>query len=116
LIWLMVCCLKIFGYVDWAVRLPVGIAGGLTVLLIAGWSWRQSRSPIAGVASGVVLLSSYGFMGTHGASTADYDVRLTFLVTGAAIAFHRWVDTGDRRMLPLTGLGFALAVLVKSVA
>lgn len=116
LIWFMVLSLKIFGYADWALRLPVGIAGGLTVLLVAGYCWFRLRSPLAAFASGVVLLSSYGFMGMHGATTADYDVPLALLITGSAFAFHHWVESNDRRMLPLVALGFALAVLVKSVA
>ncbi|TGE26502.1 ArnT family glycosyltransferase [Hymenobacter metallicola] len=116
LIWLQALSLHLFGYSEWAVRLPTALAALALVGLAAAFARRWLGGPLAGLLTGLALLSSKGFITHHVARTADYETLLLFFMTAQLLAAFAWLQTRQRRYLLLAGVAIAGAVLTKSVA
>lgn len=119
-IWLMAGSMNLLGFSELAVRLPSALSGMATMLLVFAMCVRFLRDPLVGLAAGIVLASSVGFIGEHVARTGDYDALLTLWVTVYSLSFFLYVEAGTaaakRRYLGVAAAAFVLAVLTKSVA
>lgn len=116
MIWAMVLSLKTFGLNHTAARLPATLAGGLAVLLVAWFIARRLSNAWTGFLAGLVLATSFGFVASHAAITADYDVPLTLSLVVLAGAWFQYLETGGRRYLAVVAVALACAVLTKSAA
>lgn len=119
LIWLQAFSLKLVAPPVLAVRLPSAIAALATVLLVFAFCLAFLRNTLAGLLSGLVLLSSAGFVGFHSGRSADYDALLVFWITLYALSYFLLLgENGRLRGLFLAGFaaGLTLAVLTKGAA
>lgn len=118
MIWLMNASVHAFGPSESALRLPSMIAGLGTLALVFGFVRRATRSLPTAALAVVLLATSVGFYGEHGARTADYDALLCFFTTAYLRLFHVAVHQ-VRPGWQLLGLAFAAvaaAALTKTVA
>jgi 4-amino-4-deoxy-L-arabinose transferase-like glycosyltransferase len=118
-IWILALSIKLFGYGELALRLPSAIASLLTTLLIFYFVLKKTGSSLSAFFSGMVLLSSIGFIGVHISRSADSDAVAVLFTTLSAIIFYAALDDPSRkinvRKLYTSALFFALATLTKSV-
>lgn len=116
LVWLQAASMHLFGYSEWAFRLPTALAALALTGLVAAFARRWLGGPLAGLLAGLALLSSKGFVAQHVARTGDYEALLLLFTTGQVLAAFAWLHTRRPRYLLLLGAAVGLAVLTKSVA
>jgi 4-amino-4-deoxy-L-arabinose transferase-like glycosyltransferase len=118
LIWLMVASVRLFGVSEWALRLPSALAAFGTLAIVAGFSWRLTRSASTALLASILLATSYGFFGQHAAATGDYDVPLCFFTTAYVCLLFFTLHRRRPRPIAVLGAGalIAAAVLTKGVA
>lgn len=118
LIWLMVLSLRLFGPHVWALRLPLVLAGVGTLAVVAGFTWRLTRSAATTVLAALLLGASSGFFGRHAVATGDYDALLTLLTTSYLCLLFWTLHRGRPGAGRLVGIGLliAAAVLTKGIA
>ncbi len=110
--WLGAISFKVFGFTEFAARLPAAIAGLGCVILV--WQLgRQLYGERAGFLAGLILATSLEFIILS--RVVQYDIPFTFFVTLALFCFAKGLlSEGDRRFYFL-GMyaATALAVLTK---
>jgi 4-amino-4-deoxy-L-arabinose transferase-like glycosyltransferase len=111
--WLMALSFWIFGPTPFAMRLPAALCGlGAVALSMAlGRRWLGRR---AGILTGLIMATAFGFLSNHGARSGDLDAALTFLLLLALSVVSRLGESPWR----VVSLGALLAVgfLLKSFA
>ncbi|QNH62122.1 ArnT family glycosyltransferase [Hymenobacter sediminicola] len=115
LIWIQASLFWLFGMNEVTLRLPSALAGLATAGLLAWFGVRVLRSPLVGLFSALVLLTTSGYIDRHITRTGDYDTLLVFFTTWYVLSFYRYLEEGHRRSLWHTGIGITLAILTKSV-
>lgn len=118
-IWIMSFFMKCFGYSDLVVRLPSAIAATITAISIYRFVLKHLKDVVAAFFSGMVLISSVGFIGMHVARTGDADSLAVLFITLFAIYYYNSIEKAsaseiDKRALYISSLFFALALLTKS--
>lgn len=110
--WLQVFFIKIIGYNELAIRLPSALAACGSVLMVFrflqkrwGYIWAWS--------SGLILMTSLGFVHFHTARTGDSDSLLTFFLLGANLSFISFLQSENKRSVLLFFLFLMLAFLTK---
>lgn len=117
LIWCQVFFIRLFGYGELAVRLPSALAALGSCIVVGLFMYRQTRSAWWGLIAALVLCTTAGYMGIHGARTGDADVLLSFFLTLSAFALFVYTgNTARKKYLYLFFAGLAAAVLTKGVA
>jgi 4-amino-4-deoxy-L-arabinose transferase-like glycosyltransferase len=116
LIWLQVASMKLFGTNESAFRLPSALAALATCLLLIRYSYNSLKNYLPGVFASLVLVTSPGFMGLHGARTGDYDAVLSFFIIASVLSFLRFLETNKSKSLYLSFVALTLAVLTKGIA
>ena len=116
LIWLQAMSMSVFGYSEWAFRLPTALAALALTGLVATFARRWLGGPLAGLLAGLALLTSKGFVAQHVARSGDYEALLLLFTTAQVLAGFAWLQTRQSRYVVLLGLAVGLAVLTKSVA
>jgi 4-amino-4-deoxy-L-arabinose transferase-like glycosyltransferase len=109
--WLMAASGSVFGFNEFAMRLP-GALAGLALVALAGLMARRLAGDRAGLASAVVLMTLPGFTSQEFVCRAD-----VMLALFSTLAFDRFlvVASGDRRARHLAVMyaALALAILTK---
>lgn len=118
-IWVMALFMKCFGFSDLIVRLPSAIAATITTISVYFFVLKHTKNINAAFFSGMVLISSIGFIGMHVARTGDADAMAVLFITLSAIWFYNSIDGTadsiiDRRKLYFSALFFSLALMTKS--
>lgn len=118
LIWLMTGSMALFGATEWALRLPSIIAALGTLSLVLLLVRRATESSALALGAAAILLLSPGFLGKHGAGSADYDTLLTFFTTLYGCLLFRALSSSRPKLqaMALAGLAIAAAVMTKSAA
>jgi 4-amino-4-deoxy-L-arabinose transferase-like glycosyltransferase len=109
--WVLASGLALLGRNEWALRLPMGLAGVLTVVLTYALAQRLvPRDPL--LAATVQATSLLPFVAAHIVTT---DGLLAFCETLGVLGFVAacWDAPPPRWAAPLSGLGFGLAFLTK---
>ncbi len=115
LTWMMAISIKIFGFSEWAVRIPTMIFGISTLILIYSFLSTVTRNhPIAFMCA-VGLALPVGFFGQHGMTTADYDMGIVFFNTLSTIAIFKIVFNEDMRWWYILGVSLGLGFMTKSL-
>ncbi len=113
--WLMAICFKIFGFHDWAARIPIALSVVLLCLVTAHFA-RWAMGDLAGLYAGVILSTSVGlFLFTR---VLLPDVVLTLTITVAMWSFLRALDEEEPRpavWAMLMWSAMACGVLLKSL-
>lgn len=106
---------KIFGYTEFALRLPVAL-----MVLLIGWLMIRATSYITdstyGWTSVMVLLASFGLFHVHAARSGDHDVPLSFFLLLSAWGIYRYLEASDRKWIWMAGLATWAAMMTKGVA
>lgn len=98
LIWLMVSSLKLFGFDEFAIRLPSAVAAfGTTIMLWAFIAYRLGR-PLAGCLAALFLLATPYYVHEHGARSGNYESLLAFLTTGYLFAAYLYLREEVNRL------------------
>lgn len=117
LIWAQALCLKLVGYNEIGVRLPVAIAAALLCFALLYFLKRHTGSWVPGlIAAGILLSDGPGFVSYHGARSGDYDVPLTYFLITSLFCLHNWVEEGKQRWLYYSGAALIAAVLTKGIS
>ena len=102
-----------FGQTLVAARAGV-VACSIVAIVGAWWTARLAAGPAAGLAAAVILAASPSFLeGSRLALAEVPTIAPALLALGSLLAYRR---TGDRRLLVLSAVCCALAVLVKPMA
>jgi 4-amino-4-deoxy-L-arabinose transferase-like glycosyltransferase len=119
--WWQALSYRMFGYDEWALRLPVAVFSALLVAML--WFWRRAVPdlPYSGVAAGLILVLSPGFLRDHVARTGDHDAILLLVMTAGLLLVYlteRTYAAGQvqrrRLYLGLLGLTLLIGFLTKS--
>jgi 4-amino-4-deoxy-L-arabinose transferase-like glycosyltransferase len=111
--WMMALSFRIFGPTPFAMRLPSALCaiGAVAVAMALARRWLGRR---AGLLTGLMVATCYGFLSNHGARSGDLDAALTLLLLLAL----REVSRLEKSPWRVVSLGFFLALgfLLKSFA
>jgi 4-amino-4-deoxy-L-arabinose transferase-like glycosyltransferase len=116
MVWLQATAMKLFGVSEWSVRLPAAIAGFLACLLLLGFILRYFKNHLWAITSMLILVTSFGYMVSHGIRTGDYDAMLTLFITGYGLSFFLYLENSNRKHLYLTFILLGFAVFTKGIA
>lgn len=115
LIWMQCLSIKLFGYNEFAVRLPSAIAALCTCVVLALFFAKRNYHLIAFL-SCLILISQESFTEYHAARAADYDVLLTLFTTCYVLSFFAYLESKKSKYIFLTSIFIGLSVLCKGVA
>lgn len=116
LIWLQVLCLEIFGFNEFAIRLPSALASVSTGLLLWWFFKRRLNDAWIGFLAGAVFVTTYAVVFLHAGRSGDYDALLTLCTTAFCMFFYLFLTEKKIKWLYLFWLFITLAVLTKSIA
>lgn len=107
--WLLEASFRVFGESPLSLRIPAALCALLTLagtILLA----RQIAGATAGILAGLILVTSFGFMGHHGARSGELDSALTLILLPILFIGPRLFDERWARLALglLLGLGFLL--------
>ena len=120
LIWMMALSMKFFGYNTLALRLPSAICATSTAIVIFIFSAKYLKSLKIAWVSGLVLITSSGFVGFHAGRSGDYDAMLVLWITIYSLSYLVYLHSNElkkqRFYWSIATAALILAVLTKSVA
>jgi len=116
LVWFQVLTVKLFGYNELGIRLPVALSVLLTVLTLTYSTYKYLKSDIGSFAVGLSLVCFGGFISIHGARTADVDAFLTMWFVLYSFSFFHYLVADSRSHLYLFSFFASMALLTKGVA
>ncbi len=108
MIWLMTASMQMFGPSELALRLPAMIAALGTLVVVFVFVRKATASRAAASLAVVLLATSIGFYGAHGARTADYDALMCLFTTAYVALLYALVH----RCRPGWALIIAAAALI----
>jgi 4-amino-4-deoxy-L-arabinose transferase-like glycosyltransferase len=119
-IWAIGICMKLFGYNEFALRLPSAICALATVMIIYGFCKYYLNQALAALISSFVLITAIGFTGEHVARNGDYDAMLVLWVTLYSLSYFIYLGAEEQKdrifLLSITTLALILAVWTKGIA
>ncbi|MFP5270918.1 MAG: ArnT family glycosyltransferase [Coleofasciculus sp.] len=119
LIWCIALSMKVFGYNEFALRLPSAVCAMSTTIIIFWFGTKYFNDLKIGLISGLVLVTSIGYIGEHVARTGDFDAMLVLWITIYSLSFFTYLHCNvDKKnfYLFIATTALILAVLTKSVA
>ena len=120
MIWLQVISMKIFGWNEWAVRLPAAIATFSLCMLIFFFAKNWLKQPLIGFFAGLVLVTSNGFIDFHEARSGDYDALLTLFSTSSILFYFSFIESAkgneQNKYLSIFFICITLGIYTKSVS
>lgn len=109
---------KLLGYNELALRLPIALFVLASIYLTFQFYQKHLNSIWPGIWSGLILVTSAGYIRPHVARTGDHDVPFAFFILLLTILFFKYERSqGKIRNWYLAGLGLFLylAFLTKSI-
>lgn len=117
LTWLQVISMNIFGMNEAAIRIPSACAALLTIFFIIWYFNKFYRKIHIGYISVLILVTSSGYIGRHGARTGDHDALLILFTTMIILLYYEFLTSPklNNRLLCTIALAVFLAILTKGV-
>ena len=115
LVWFQALGFKIFGYNEFAVRLPSALATFAMCLYLVFWFLKQYKLSIIGFFISAIIVSSWGYMHEHGARTGDHDALLICFTILALLNIYQYFEYSQTNALYEFFVFFTLAVFTKSI-
>jgi 4-amino-4-deoxy-L-arabinose transferase-like glycosyltransferase len=115
LVWFQALGFKIFGYNEFAVRLPSALATFAMCLYLVFWFFKQYKLSIIGFFISAIIVSSWGYMHEHGARTGDHDALLICFTILALLNIYQYFEYSHTNALYKFFVFFILAVFTKSI-
>jgi 4-amino-4-deoxy-L-arabinose transferase-like glycosyltransferase len=120
MIWLQVLSMRIFGWNEWAIRLPAAIATFSLCMLMFYFAKYRLKQPMIGFFAGLVLVTSNGFIDFHEARTGDYDALLTLFTTTTILFYFSFIESNQNsernKYLKMFFICLTLGIYAKSVS
>ncbi len=119
LIWFIALCMKFFGYNEFSLRLPSAVCAMSTALILFLFAKIYFNNLKIGIISGLILITSAGFIGEHVARTGDYDAMLVLWTTIYSLSYFIYLNSDKSKeniYLSVTTVALVLAVLTKGIA
>lgn len=120
LIWMIVLSMKIFGYNEFALRLPSALSAMSTAIIVFIFASKYLKDIKIGLVSGLVLITSSGFMGYHTGRTGDYDAILVLWITIYSLSYFIYLHSTEPKKQKfywsIATVAIILAVLTKGIA
>ena len=114
-IWLISFSYKLFGFNEFALRLPSAIAGILFFIVLFEFIC-LFRSPLQSMFSCLILMACKGIIGNHVARTGDMDALLVLFLMLYMYFFMKAFISGKGKYYCLAGIGLGLAFYTKGSA
>ncbi|MCU0442642.1 MAG: glycosyltransferase family 39 protein [Bacteroidia bacterium] len=87
-LWCMAASIRMFGFTEFAVRLPSALAALATAILLFVLGFHHFRNQWKAIFAPIILLTANGYLGEHIATTADTDAILAFWITLYGACFY----------------------------
>jgi 4-amino-4-deoxy-L-arabinose transferase-like glycosyltransferase len=114
--WIDVASIKIFGYNEFAIRLPSAIAALFVIIIILNFCTKELKNRVLGYFSALVLLSTQGYVKFHVSRTADLDSFLVLFDLIYIINFYKYLKYSKPKYFYFAAIGVILAFFTKSIA
>lgn len=116
MIWLQVLCIKLNGLNELSLRIPSAIAALLTIGVLYWFTAVKLKSPLLGVLTCLVLITSPGYTGLHRTRTGDYDALLVLFTTAHCIFTYLYAEEKKRSWFYYGLLCLVAGAMTKGVA
>jgi 4-amino-4-deoxy-L-arabinose transferase-like glycosyltransferase len=120
LIWMIALCMKIVGYNEFALRLPSALSAMSTAIIIFIFASKYLKDIKISLVSGLVLITSYGFIGYHTGRSGDYDALLVLWITIYSLSYFIYLHSNEQKQQnfywSIATVTIILAVLTKGIA
>jgi 4-amino-4-deoxy-L-arabinose transferase-like glycosyltransferase len=116
LIWLQTLSFSIFGFNEFAFRLPSVVAALGTFIAFIYVSEKYLRTFWFGAIAAMVLVTMGGYMGYHGARFGEFDAMLTFFTLLSGLSLFAYIERKNTKYLYLFFIFLILGCLTKGVA
>jgi len=120
LVWMIALCMKIVGYNEFALRLPSALSAMSTAIIIFIFASKYLKDIKISLVSGLVLITSYGFIGYHTGRSGDYDALLVLWITIYSLSYFIYLHSNEQKQQnfywSIATVTIILAVLTKSIA
>jgi len=116
LAWLHNISFHIFGFNEWAIRIPSALAAVGTCFALVFFSERYLKTFWFGFIAVIILVTMNGYSGYHVARTGDYDALLTLFTLLSGLSLFAFIENKKNKYLYLFFLFLALGCLTKGVA
>ncbi len=115
-IWMASLCMKFFGANSFSLRLPSALSAFAIVIYSFWLSKKYLKDLLPGFFSGIVLVTSVGFIDFHVARNGDFDAMLSMWIFFYCTQFFIYFETQKRKHLLLAALFLGFAILTKGIA
>ncbi len=116
MVWLIALSMKLLGNGELAIRLPSVIIAVLTCIMLFRFLYKKTDNPRLAFFACFVLITSFGYVRTHGVRTADYESLLAFCTVGYLTNYYTYINEQSRKHLFYFFVFLSLSVLTKSAA
>lgn len=107
--------LKIFGYNELALRLPIALLGLATLVLMLYFSKRLFGQVYPGILAGLLLITMENYVDFHAVRTGDHDAALAFYMLVQVLSFFAYTQQRRTSYLLLFLGATTAAFLTKSL-
>lgn len=117
-LWMQTISLHLFGWNEWAIRLPSAVFALLTMCLLLWFSMVVLENALIGIMAMFTLASANGFIAVHVARSGDPDATLVWWTTLYTLVFLKFLlkPGNPKSHFLLIALGLSGAFLTKGIA
>jgi 4-amino-4-deoxy-L-arabinose transferase-like glycosyltransferase len=113
--WLTAYSYKVFGFSEWAGRLPSVLFGISTLILFYFFFISITKNYLLGIICALGIGLSIAFFGQHGITSGDYESVLTFFILLSFISIYKIFFEKSQRWMLLLAISLALGFMTKFV-
>lgn len=113
--WMTAFSYKIFGFSEWAGRLPSVLFGLSTLILFYFFFISITKKYLTGIFCTFGLALSIAFFGQHGITSGDYESMLTFFILLSFISIYKIFFERKQLWIIMLGLSLGLGFMTKFV-
>ncbi len=113
--WLAALSFKVFGFHEWAGRLPSMLFGFGTLILFYLFLLSIIKDYVLSILISVGLAISFAFIGQHGITSGEYDSTLNFFVLLSFISIYKLFFEQKGKWVYLLAISLGLGFMTKSI-
>lgn len=116
IIWAQVLFIKIIGFNELSIRLPIAFSVFFTMIALYLFFAKYLKQSWFGFIVVMVLITSSGYIGDHVARTGDYDAPLVLFLTLSSLLLFTYIQKNNNLFLYGFFICLTLAALTKGIA
>lgn len=116
LVWLQVFSVRVFGFSEFAIRLPAAVFSFLTLLLLFKISKQLLKTYYPGAIAALILATALGYIGKHAARNGEHDAILAFFTLAMLYYWYHFLDTGRSKSFWLFCIAVFFTWFTKSIS